>query len=239
MKIMITNSKGGVGKSVSSIFAAELSSRMGKNTLIVDAGYQATTSNFFLDNDIAIRKDKNLLHALTGTIKPKDAIVQIRENLALIPGEINMADFADHIKIKDKDLIVKATLSTIFSKYENVIFDSESNLGSLTRNIFNVADVAVFPVYDGTSVIEARKTADNIAALSSSIKKMYVLPVMKRRFSRVFSEILNDAKNKLHDIEFLPPISYYNDLYKGDYNKAVYSGKAINEYKKSIGDLLK
>lgn len=58
MKVVITNSKGGVGKSVSSIFVAELSARLGKNTLMVDAGYQATTSNHFLNGDLAVRTYK-------------------------------------------------------------------------------------------------------------------------------------------------------------------------------------
>lgn len=237
MKVVISNSKGGVGKSISSIFIAELSSRLGKSTLLVDAGYQATTSNHFLNGDLAIRQDKNLLRALIGDIKPKDSVVKIKENLDLIPGVIDLTDFTDHVKIKDKDLIIKAVMKTVFNQYNNVIFDTESSLGSLTRNVYHVADIAVIPVYDAKSIDEARKTADNIIALNSNIEKMFILPVMKRTLSRSFSKILSQAHEKLNDIEFLHPIGYFKEIYEGDVNKAV-AGKAMKDYEKSIGGLL-
>lgn len=237
MKIVISSSKGGVGKSVSSIFVAELSSRMGKNTLLVDAGYQATTSNYFLNNDYELRKEKNLFNVLIGNIKPKDSIIKIKENLSLIPGFIDLTDFSDHVKIKDKDLIIKAVFSKVFNDYDNVIFDTESSLGSLTRNVYHVAEIAVIPIYDSKSIDEARKTIDNIIALNSNIKKTYILPVMKRMLSRSFSKILAQAKEKLDDIDFLQPIMYYKDIFEGDMEKAV-SGKAIANYEKSVGGLL-
>lgn len=237
MKVVITNSKGGVGKSVSSIFVAELSAKLGKNTLMVDAGYQATTSNHFLNGDISVRQDKNLLRAIVGDIKPKDSIVRIKDNLDIIPGIIDLTDFTDHVKIKDKDMVVKAVMRSVFDKYENVIFDTESSLGSLTRNVYHVADIAIIPIYDSKSIDEAQKTADNIDALNSNIRKMYILPVMKRTLSRSFAKILRQAHEKLNGIEFLMPILYYKEIYEGDVNKAV-SGKAMINYEKSIGGLL-
>lgn len=213
MKVVITNSKGGVGKSVSSIFVAELSARLGKNTLMVDAGYQATTSNHFLNGDLAVRQNKNLLRALMGDIKPKDSVVKIKENLDIIPGIIDLTDFTDHVKIKDKDLVIKAVMKSVFDKYENVIFDTESSLGSLTRNVYHVADIAIIPIYDSKSIDEAQKTADNIEALNSNIKKMYILPVMKRTLSRSFAKILRQAYEKLDGIDFLMPIMYYKEIY--------------------------
>lgn len=242
--IVVSNSKGGAGKSTVSEYLALISSRAGKKTLLIDAGYQRHSSNAFLSDE---QIKHNLLDGLRNKRLMPKCVYNISENLDLIPATINLNNFSDefgNIQEYQKELIFKTVLSPTLAHYSNCIFDTESSLGVLTRNALIMANVLIIPIVDKYSVDEALKLLETLETLKESygdfmnLEKIYVLPVMKRFLSMDYIKILNIARREIREA-FLLPVKYHSQIFLGD-NKTLFDirGGVYKDYKKSLEDVI-
>lgn len=236
MKIVIANSKGGAGKSVTSIMLSEISKRLGLKTLLIDAGYQRHSTLHFLKDHPGIDK-YNLLTALLDKETMRKSIYRVHDNLDVIPATVRLADFSEYFNIDRKDLIFTAMLAKEIDKYDVCIFDTESSLSPLTRNSLIIADILIIPIWDRGSVDEAVKLMtimDDLAGAYTKymhVQKTFILPVMQRTFNFDMKKILNYAKESISADLFLRPVKFHRDIFLGnDYTM----GPAFNDYKKSL-----
>lgn len=147
MIIAVTNQKGGVGKTTTTLNLSAALAFMGKSTLLVDTDPQAHSTISCVMDPLSV--NKSLYDVL---IKNEDKI----ENIVLkstIPGldvaisKISMAklepsllgEIDGHYRLKD-------TLESVKRKYDFIIIDTPPTLGLITLNSLVAADKILIPV---------------------------------------------------------------------------------------------
>ncbi|KAF5299734.1 hypothetical protein FQR65_LT19471 [Abscondita terminalis] len=164
--ISITNQKGGVGKTTTSINLACGLALANKKVLLIDIDpqFNATSGiNYQITNET-----KSMYNVLIGETPLEDIIVKnVKENVDLAPSSIDVAA-ADIILFEQKNnnqSILKDEVNKIKDKYDFVIIDCPPSLGLINRNGLAAADTVLIP-------IQAEHYAmHGVAQLLRSIKK--------------------------------------------------------------------
>ena len=145
--ITVTNQKGGVGKTTTSINLAFYLAKSGKDTLLIDFDPQGNASS-----GLGIDKrelDKSMCDVMLGEVELAEVITKVEKNKHLfvaptIPElanvEVQMAE------MEDKFRILKHAIETVSDKYEYIIIDSPPSLSLLTVNGMIAADYLLLPV---------------------------------------------------------------------------------------------
>ncbi len=81
-KLVVSLSKGGVGKTVSACHVAHGLAQAGKKVLLVDTDTQGQCSLF-----LGVKPEAGLAEVLNDELKPEDAITEARPNLWLLAGQ--------------------------------------------------------------------------------------------------------------------------------------------------------
>ena len=144
--IAISNQKGGVGKTTSSINIASYLAVSEIPTLVIDMDPQAnTTSGLGLDvgsykksiYDVIIKK-ANIDAAIQKT--ELDYLDIIPSSSQLVGAEIEL------VSEMSREFMLKDALATIKDKYKFIIIDSPPSLGLLTVNVLTASDSIIIPI---------------------------------------------------------------------------------------------
>ena len=147
MIIAITNQKGGVGKTTTTINLAAALASKGVKTLVVDLDPQGNSSMSFLDIHELKRSmydalSEDTVH-LTDIILPAEKI----ENLSIAPAQISLAkieakllgELDSHYRLKDE-------MASIQDAYDYIIIDTPPTLGIITVNALVAATHVLIPI---------------------------------------------------------------------------------------------
>jgi chromosome partitioning protein len=147
MIIAITNQKGGVGKTTTTINLAAALASKGIKTLVVDLDPQANSSMSFLDIH---QLGQTMYDALTeervhiaDIIRPAEKV----ENLFLAPSTIALAKIeAKLIGELDSHYRLKDELASVQETYDYIIIDTPPTLGIITVNALVAATHVLVPI---------------------------------------------------------------------------------------------
>ncbi|MDD2525094.1 MAG: AAA family ATPase [Bacteroidales bacterium] len=144
--ISLSNQKGGVGKTTTTINLAASLSAFEKKVLVIDADPQANASSGL---GIDIRKlESTIYECLMNQLPPEKAIMHTEiEGLDIIPSHIDLVGAEiEMLQLPNRETILKAILTPLKESYDYILIDCSPSLGLITLNALTAADSVIIPV---------------------------------------------------------------------------------------------
>lgn len=144
--IAITNQKGGVGKTTSSINISTYMALEGYKILLIDLDPQGNTSSGF---GVNCRKLKKSVYDLLIEGENIEKIIKTSEikNLDLIPSNIELAGAEIQLAASEnRNNILAAAIQEVKADYDYILIDCPPSLGLLTINALVAADSVLIPI---------------------------------------------------------------------------------------------
>ena len=170
MIIAVTNQKGGVGKTTTTLNLAAALAFMGKSTLLVDTDPQGHSTISCVKDPLSVNKSlydvlikneeriENII--LKSTIPGLDVAISKIAMAKLEPSLLGEID--GHYRLKD-------TLESVKRKYDFIIIDTPPTLGLITLNSLVAADKILIPVQASYLSLEG---TDDLLETIDKVKKV-------------------------------------------------------------------
>lgn len=224
-RISVSLSKGGVGKTTTSVNLSAGLALAGFKVLLIDTDTQGQSAY-----NLGKKPNAGLTELLTGELSAKEATIEARKNLWLLAGGRSLAGVK---RIIDKKTIgqewtLSESLTGVDEQYDFVIVDTSPGWDSLTINVmFYVTEVLV-PValeampYQGLT--EFIKSLSSIHKYRKDVALKYIVPTFMDTRVKHPQEILKKLK-QLYSEFICKPIRYNEH-----FSEAPSYGKTIFEY---------
>jgi len=145
LTIAVSNQKGGVGKTTTSINLGACLAMSGMKTLIIDLDPQGNATSGL---GMEATEESNIYPALmeqsatNGRISPTNV-----DNLHIIPADINLIGVEVEIRSdEDREYMLKNMIASLNNEFDFVIIDCPPSLGLLTVNALTAADSVIIPL---------------------------------------------------------------------------------------------
>jgi len=144
--IAITNQKGGVGKTTTTVNLGACLATLGKKVLLVDIDPQGNTTSGIGINKADVQYC--IYDVLINDIHPKDAIADTDiENLKIIPATIQLAGAEiELVPTISREIRLKKSLQLIRHMFDYILIDCPPSLGILTVNSLTASDSVIIPI---------------------------------------------------------------------------------------------
>ncbi|MDP6946897.1 MAG: AAA family ATPase, partial [Myxococcota bacterium] len=140
-KIAVMNQKGGTGKTTTTVSLAHGLARRGHRVLIVDMDSQGNVG-------VCLGQEggHNLYHVMVENAAPQEAIVEVRQNLDLLPSDNLLAKVEVHLAhVQQPARVMKSRFREV-DAYDFILLDCGPSLSLLNQNALFFADHVIIPV---------------------------------------------------------------------------------------------
>lgn len=202
--ILYGNMKGGVGKTTNSVMTAYQLAKLGYKTLVCDLDPQANATQLLrrtygLQHGTDLQIGKTMMVALTEeNIKP--AIVNIMDNLYLLPSSEDFKNYPDFLEMKfmlDKEKIESGDSTTLQSEMSKV---KEQRISYFAQQLAKVRDEYDFVIID----VPPTLSVFTDSAIYATDYVIIVLQTQQRSLdgAETFFEYLQQMYNDYANIDF-------------------------------------
>ncbi len=206
--ISITNQKGGVGKTTTSVNLAACLTEKKYKVLLIDLDPQGQAGEHLGVGP----QDNTILDVLTSKKEISECIVKsYRKNLDLLQSNLNLGSFNQQNSSANQ-FILKKSLEQVKDKYDYIIVDCQPSLSLLTLNALVACNYVILPVQaeyfalDGlTQLIYTLKEIQK--KLHPELKVLGILITMFDKRNRLSSEVKNELFKNFEDELFQTVIS--------------------------------
>ena len=176
--ISISNQKGGVGKTTTSVSLAASLGILEKKVLLIDADPQGNASS-----GIGINSEDfnfSIYDVLLKNCKAKDAVIKTSSpNLDLIPANIDLVAIEiELVDIPKREYVFKSVFSEIINDYDFLIIDCPPSLGLITLNALTASNSVIIPFLSSIDLINV--TGIFLKVDSSLCLKCKVSPLVNK-----------------------------------------------------------
>ena len=202
--ILYGNMKGGVGKTTNSVMTAYQLAKLGYKTLVCDLDPQANATQLLrrtygLQHGTDLQIDKTMMVALTEE-NIKSAIVNIMDNLYLLPSSEDFKNYPDFLEMKfmlDKEKIVAGNSNTLQSEISKV---KEQRIAYFAKQLAKVRDEYDFIIID----VPPTLSIFTDSAIYATDYIIIVLQTQQRSLdgAETFFEYLQQMYNDYANIDF-------------------------------------
>ncbi|CAJ1200435.1 copy number control protein [Companilactobacillus crustorum] len=213
-KILFGNFKGGVGKTTNSVMTAYELAKKGYKTLVCDLDPQSNSTQLLrrtygLQHNSELKIDKTMMVAIQEEKLP-DAIVEIMNNLYLLPSYKDFVSYPDFLEMKfmpnvpnykEKRMSYFGTLlSEVDNKFDYIIFDVPPTLSIFTDTALYDTDYVIIVLQT------QQRSLDGAEAFWEYLQEFYnnhtaidfdiagILPVLLKNNSGIDNQIIKDAR---------------------------------------------
>lgn len=212
--IAITNQKGGVGKTTTTLNLGAAIAEVGNRVLIVDSDPQSSlTISCGIDMS---ELNKSLYDAITREneeaedIKIGDIIIKTNiKNVDLLPSNIDLSRAEiELINMLDRERVLKYILDPLREKYDYILIDCPPSLGILTINALTASDELIIPVETdylalrGASILINTTIKKVKNKLNPSLKIAGILPTMHNTRTLHAREVLEKLRGHFQELVF-------------------------------------
>jgi chromosome partitioning protein len=143
--IALMNQKGGVGKTTTTVNLGAALAEAGKKVCLIDLDPQAhLTINYGVDPDPDQISLYDVLIEDSGFL---EAVMKVKENVALVPSSIDLAAAEVELVTKlGRELILRKKIEAAKHDFDYLLLDCPPSLGLLTINALAASDEVIIPM---------------------------------------------------------------------------------------------
>lgn len=144
--ISVSNQKGGVGKTTTTVNLSAALAMSGKKVLLVDIDPQGNSTSGLGINKKGLKS--SCYDAIIGQLKPEETIVPGGvKNLELMPSNVDLAGAeVELVSMSGRESQLKRILEPLRDRYDYIFIDCPPSLGLLTLNALNAAHTVLIPI---------------------------------------------------------------------------------------------
>ena len=164
--IAITNQKGGVGKTTTSVNLSACVAAEGKRVLVVDADPQGNTSSGL---GVRVKEDTPTVYEVMAGSVPLSRALQKTpvQGLFLLPSDIRLAGAEIELAgMDEREHVLSSALSSAKDDFDYIFIDCPPSLGLITLNALCAADGVLIPIQCEYYALEG------VSALMGTIRKV-------------------------------------------------------------------
>jgi len=204
--IAISNQKGGVGKTTTTLNLGVGLARKGKRVLLIDADAQGnlTSSLGFKDIDSIKITLAQIMNNIINDLEFENelGIIHHEENIDILPANIELAALeVILVNAMRRELVMRDYINRVNDKYDYILIDCMPSLGMITINALSCADSILIPIQAAyLSVLGLQQLFRTIGKVKRGINpKMAIEGILvtmfdaRTNFSKEISEILENA----------------------------------------------